>query len=291
MGRYLANWFEENTRKVQVKQRRHDPKTGITAIQGRHRKGRVPCNPEDTLVLVQNNTSSVVPLKVSTGDTSWQLSVTPGSIVFFTPGSPVDLSLSRPFGFLALSIPSKKALKATRTILKRHPTSRSQLTGNIMIDPFCAQALASLWHELGSQKTYRKLQIDGISRALVACFLNTLEHLAQTGSSGLPVHREMQSAVVWIQDNLHRKITLAELSQITDMPVAVFQRVFRNTFGQSVSKYTAELRIEKARSLVLAGRESYAEIATECGFHDQSHMIHAFKKRFGRTPGSLGCKE
>jgi AraC-like DNA-binding protein len=57
---------------------------------------------------------------------------------------------------------------------------------------------------------------------------------------------------------------------------------FRDEVGLPPKAAARLLRFERARSL--AGTMSWAELAFECGFSDQSHLINEFRRVTGRTP-------
>jgi AraC-like DNA-binding protein len=57
---------------------------------------------------------------------------------------------------------------------------------------------------------------------------------------------------------------------------------FRDEIGLPPKATARLLRFERAREL--AGTMSWAELAFECGFHDQSHLINEFRSITGRTP-------
>jgi AraC-like DNA-binding protein len=57
---------------------------------------------------------------------------------------------------------------------------------------------------------------------------------------------------------------------------------FRDEIGLAPKSTARLLRFERAREL--AGTMSWAELAYECGFHDQSHLINEFRAITGRTP-------
>jgi transcriptional regulator GlxA family with amidase domain len=44
------------------------------------------------------------------------------------------------------------------------------------------------------------------------------------------------------------------------------------------------LRLERASRLIRAGKMTLAQVAAECGFHDQPHFTRAFQRRFCETP-------
>jgi len=57
---------------------------------------------------------------------------------------------------------------------------------------------------------------------------------------------------------------------------------FREEVGLPPKAVARLLRFERARAL--AGRLPWAEIAVECGYYDQSHLINDFRAVTGRTP-------
>jgi AraC-like DNA-binding protein len=57
---------------------------------------------------------------------------------------------------------------------------------------------------------------------------------------------------------------------------------FRDEIGLPPKAVARLVRFERARELV--GTMPWGELAFECGFYDQSHMINEFRRITGRTP-------
>ena len=64
-------------------------------------------------------------------------------------------------------------------------------------------------------------------------------------------------------------------------------RSFRAGSGRSPHQYILDLRIEKARRLMLTPRLSLMDIALECGFASQAHFTYAFRQRQGLPPSDF----
>lgn len=64
-------------------------------------------------------------------------------------------------------------------------------------------------------------------------------------------------------------------------------RVFRELLGCSPGELLRWRRIERACAMLRQPGRAMADIALDAGFADQSHMIHAFRQRFGMAPGAL----
>lgn len=60
-------------------------------------------------------------------------------------------------------------------------------------------------------------------------------------------------------------------------------RAFKKRFGLPPHAYQLRLRVTRARVLLLQGAPA-SEVAAQCGFADQSHLIRHFKRIAGVTP-------
>ncbi|MBQ9837856.1 MAG: helix-turn-helix transcriptional regulator, partial [Oscillospiraceae bacterium] len=84
--------------------------------------------------------------------------------------------------------------------------------------------------------------------------------------------------------NYAKDITLAELADYVGYSHSHFSKVFKEEMGCGFRVYLNELRVEKSKSLLLAGVASLSEICSMCGFEDQSYYCKVFKKVTGVTP-------
>lgn len=64
-------------------------------------------------------------------------------------------------------------------------------------------------------------------------------------------------------------------------------RQFTRAFGMSPVAYRRQARLQRALRMVFEQRQSFARIAVDCGFHDQSQLTHEIKRETGLTPGEL----
>jgi len=64
-------------------------------------------------------------------------------------------------------------------------------------------------------------------------------------------------------------------------------RVFRAQTGRSPHQYVLDLRLEKARRLMLRRSFTLINIAIECGFSSHPHFAQCFRQRFGLTPSDF----
>ncbi|MEO1393983.1 MAG: AraC family transcriptional regulator [Cyanobacteria bacterium J06634_5] len=88
----------------------------------------------------------------------------------------------------------------------------------------------------------------------------------------------------YLQQHYTCNIGLERLAKIVSLSSSYLSRVFKAEVGISLSQYQTQLRINRAKSLLLSGA-SIKRTASDLGFSDQSHFTHAFKRLVHTTPG------
>ncbi|XPV76631.1 MAG: helix-turn-helix domain-containing protein [Desulfovibrio sp.] len=88
----------------------------------------------------------------------------------------------------------------------------------------------------------------------------------------------------YLHANMSDKVTLEKLSEVAGLSRYHLLRVFKQQVGLSPHNYHLQLRIEQSKRLLRQGT-SYAQVAAESGFTDQSHFSNTFRKYTGATPG------
>jgi AraC family transcriptional regulator len=81
-----------------------------------------------------------------------------------------------------------------------------------------------------------------------------------------------------------RDLDLNTLAAETGCSKRHLLRSFRASTGRSPHQYILDLRMEKARRLMLSPALSLIDIAMECGFASQAHFTYAFRRRLGVPP-------
>lgn len=91
----------------------------------------------------------------------------------------------------------------------------------------------------------------------------------------------------FIHEHLSDQITLKQLATVACYSPSRFLLLFRNATGHSPHQYVMLQRLERARALVLNTDFTLVDVASSCGFADQSHLIRLFKRHTGMTPNKL----
>lgn len=85
----------------------------------------------------------------------------------------------------------------------------------------------------------------------------------------------------------HGRVDLRSLSRNTGFSREHLIRRFREQVGLTPIAFGNILRFNHALALAHAGTAAWAEIAHDCGYYDQAHLIRDFQRYAGRAPTSL----
>ncbi|MEP1489061.1 MAG: AraC family transcriptional regulator [Algibacter sp.] len=93
-----------------------------------------------------------------------------------------------------------------------------------------------------------------------------------------------QKFIQTIESNQLNKLTIKELSFLSNMSVSTFKREFEKHFHSSPSKWFQEKRLEHSAFLLKNKSKRPSDIFEEIGYKNLSNFIQAFKIKFGVTP-------
>ena len=99
--------------------------------------------------------------------------------------------------------------------------------------------------------------------------------------------RQVLRAVDFIQAHWREDFSLGDLAHATGSSRYHLVRTFHQEMGIPPSAYRRALRVAAAQRLLRNG-EPPADVATACGFYDQSHLNRYFKQAVGVTPARYG---
>jgi AraC family transcriptional regulator len=88
-----------------------------------------------------------------------------------------------------------------------------------------------------------------------------------------------------IDANVDQEITIAQLAYDCGLSTSQFARAFKQSTGCPPHRWLLQQRIKRAQDLLLSSDKTLAEIATACGFSDQSHLTRVFGRNVGTSPG------
>jgi AraC-like DNA-binding protein len=95
--------------------------------------------------------------------------------------------------------------------------------------------------------------------------------------------RKIQS---YVAERLGDPLHVEELARLVSLSTNHFSRAFKESFGVPPHAFIIKARVERAGDLLLTTTERIAEIALSCGFADQAHLCHCFRRAVGMSPAA-----
>jgi AraC family transcriptional regulator len=153
-------------------------------------------------------------------------------------------------------------------------------------DPLVASLLMGLDQEAARGCPEGAIYAESLANMLAV-------HLARNYSAKKPRLRDSQGGLNRLQlarviDFVHahfaQDIPLSALAEVAGLSPFHFARLFKQSAGVTPHQYLIQVRVERAKGLLLNTRQSISSIAVQVGFCDQSHFATHFKRTFGVTP-------
>jgi AraC family transcriptional regulator len=132
------------------------------------------------------------------------------------------------------------------------------------------------------------LIVDALSVAIAAHLIrryNTFEVTEPDRLRSL-ARMEMARLTTFIEDNLHRSISLDDLANQVNVSRFHFCRIFKQSTGFTPFHFVEQCRIRRAQTLIVETNLSLAEVSLMAGFADQSHLTRRFHFHVGCTPSA-----
>ena len=96
-------------------------------------------------------------------------------------------------------------------------------------------------------------------------------------------HSLTQEIVVYLSNNIHRKITLEEISIAMGYSVSHIRRVFYHDMQQGIIEYFNRLKIDESKKMI-DSNVPLSEIANNLSFNDLAYFSRKFKQYEGISP-------
>jgi len=100
----------------------------------------------------------------------------------------------------------------------------------------------------------------------------------------------LESVIESKKPYLEEKLTIAELSGLTNIPQKQLSQILNNQYNKNFFDYINTLRVEEFNRRIKKGDNrqfTILSIAYECGFSSKSAFNRAYKKHMGVPPSSF----
>lgn len=94
----------------------------------------------------------------------------------------------------------------------------------------------------------------------------------------------LANAVEIMRNSLEEPTSTSDIARQIGISTRQLERLFRKYLQVTPKRYHTELRLDRARQLLLQTEQSITEIAVASGFESGGHFCKVYRKRYGATP-------
>ncbi len=97
-------------------------------------------------------------------------------------------------------------------------------------------------------------------------------------------HPKLSQVIQMMENNIEEPISPSVLAKEVGMSTRQLERLFRRYLNRSPKRYYMELRLQKARNLLMQTDMSVINVALACGFASPSHFSKCYRAHYETTP-------
>jgi transcriptional regulator GlxA family with amidase domain len=97
-------------------------------------------------------------------------------------------------------------------------------------------------------------------------------------------HPKLSAVIHMMEANIEEPISPSILARDVGMSTRQLERLFRRYLNRSPKRYYMELRLQKARNLLMQTDMSVINVALACGFASPSHFSKCYRSQYNTTP-------
>ena len=97
-------------------------------------------------------------------------------------------------------------------------------------------------------------------------------------------HPKLSRVIQIMETNIEEPISPAILAKDVGMSTRQLERLFRRYLSRSPKRYYMELRLQKARNLLMQTDMTVINVALACGFASPSHFSKCYRSHYDTTP-------
>jgi len=149
---------------------------------------------------------------------------------------------------------------------------------------FSQETILSLKHRLLALD--KKIGFDSVLELLsilhtlsVSQNMRTLSDLCSANEKFNYNSKRLEKVFEYMNNNYNKPVTLAEVSQIANMPEASFSRFIKQRTGKTFIDSLNDIRLGHASRMLIDTSNTVADIAYKCGFNNISNFNRVFKRK------------
>jgi len=140
--------------------------------------------------------------------------------------------------------------------------------------------LALLAREFGAELAAQLAEELAIERLRQGDELQRIPLQNRLGAS----HPKLTQAVILMEANIEEPLSTDDIARLVCVSRRQLERIFKQYLNKVPSQYYLELRLARARALLLQTGKSIIQIGLSCGFSSGPHFSSAYRNFFHTTP-------
>jgi AraC family transcriptional regulator len=241
----------------------------------------LPCTDHVIVVMLAGTAT----LWQSRGDSVVRCAVSPGDVIFMSAGEPKRWQYVDAIVAVVLRLSRVYLDKLAAEIDARHGEGCELRDVLSVRDPFLRET-ALRFLKAFEPESPGDAQIETMVRSLGLHLLTRYafkQELSVARPPSMPPQK-LRRAVAFIEANLHRDLSVADIARHLTMSESHFSHLFRQTVGVPPQRYVRDRRVERAKSLLRHSDLPMTEIAQSVGCSSCSHFSVLFHRTTGLTP-------
>ncbi len=182
------------------------------------------------------------------------------------------------FGFFQVSNPSRTKMHAVlaegilpdSSSIKVEPAGRLHALCRSMHEQFCSAEPLRWWR---AQALFQELLGEVLSAA---------SNRAQDDT-----HQAMERSKAYMEAHFADDLTIDRLAGIAGLSPKYFVDLFKKRYGVSALDHLTQIRMSKAKQLMLCSERLLRDVAHEVGYRDEFYFSRKFKKEVGMSPSAF----
>lgn len=144
--------------------------------------------------------------------------------------------------------------------------------------------VVELFHEMIYYAREQELCSQHILTGILLHILGLMNATLRLKCRNSKEYEQIQKGCILIRENIYRRFTLEEIARDLNMSYSSFRKMFKQFTGISPLQYVLNIKIEKAKEMLINTADPVKEIAFALNFDSAGYFSFAFRKKTGMNP-------
>jgi AraC-like DNA-binding protein len=127
-----------------------------------------------------------------------------------------------------------------------------------------------------------------VSAGMIMKLLGYIISIRKQGAfTGKRIEKTIREVCFYIRENLEKDIDFKIIAENNNLGYSYFRKMFKNYTGVPPAKYHLDLRLIRAKDMILSSDNTIKEISYKLGFRSSYYFSRAFKDKLGVSPSEI----